>query len=197
VSERYEPPELEELVGDGDLTADVRKADALLRSVPAPPPELPRSLRSPVPPAEPARLWTRRRTFVAIALAATVAALFFGLGTSIGDDDFQAVGTYSMDATADGRGASATLRVGRADADGNRPVRLESVGLPRLPKGGYYVLWLEKDGEYAGTCGTFAGGEAEWTVSYDLWAYDAWIVSARLPDQPADEAKEILKVAIA
>jgi hypothetical protein len=196
VSERYEPPELEELVGEGDVTPDLRRADALLRTVPAPP-ELPPSLRAPMPPAEPVRLWTRRRAFVAVALAATLAAFFFGLGTSIGGDDFEAVGTYAMEATTDGHGASATLRVGRADADGNRAVRLESAGLPTLPKGGYYVLWLEKDGEYAGTCGTFAGGEAEWTVSYDLWAYDAWIVSARLPGRPPDEAKEVLKVAIA
>ena len=96
----------------------------------------------------------------------------------------------------DGAGASATLAVGKADADGNRPVRLESAGLPKLPEGGYYVLWLEKDGEYAGTCGTFAGGDAAWTVSYDLWDYDAWVVSARLPDQPPDKAKQVLKVAI-
>jgi hypothetical protein len=195
LSDRYEPPELEELVGE-DITADVRRADELLRAVPAPPPELPRSLQAPVPPPQPVRLWTRRRTLVAVALAAALAALFFGLGTRTGGDGFDAVGSYALEPTADAPDAAATLEVGEADADGNRPVRLESAGLPKLPEGGYYVLWLEKDGEYAGTCGTFAGGKAEWTVSYDLWDYDAWIVSARLPDQPADEAKEVLKVAI-
>jgi hypothetical protein len=196
LSDRYEPPELDELVGD-DITADVRRADELLRAVPAPPAELPRSLQAPVVPApEPVRLWTRRRTLVAVALAAALAALFFGLGTRMGGDGFDAVGSYALEPTRDAPGASATLEVGEADADGNRAVRLESAGLPKLPEGGYYVLWLEKDGEYAGTCGTFAGGKAEWTVSYDLWDYDTWIVSARLPDQPANEAKEVLKVAI-
>jgi hypothetical protein len=196
LSERYRPPELEELV-EGDVTADVRRADELLRAVPAPPPELPRSLQTPVhAPAEPVRLWTRRRKLVAVAIAAAIAALFFGIGTFSSRDDFEAVRSYPMTATPDGGGASATLVVGEADSHGNRPVRLESAGLPRLPEGGYYVLWLEKDGDYAGTCGTFAGGDAEWTVSYDLWDYDAWIVSARLPDQPAEDAKPILKVAI-
>jgi hypothetical protein len=196
LSERYEPPGLEELVGE-NITADVRRADELLRAVPAPPPELPRSLQSPAPPpAEPVRIWTRRRKLVAIALAAALAALSFGIGTLVSGDDFESVASYPMAATPDGEGASATLVVGKADADGNRPVRLESAGLPKLPEGGYYVLWLEKDGDYAGTCGTFAGGEAEWTVSYNLWDYDAWIVSARLPDQPPEDAKQVLRVAI-
>jgi hypothetical protein len=196
LSERYEPPGLEELVGE-NITADVRRADELLRAVPAPPPELPRSLQSPAPPpAEPVRIWTRRRKLVAVAIAAALAALSFGIGTLVSRDDFDSVGSYPMAATADGEGASATLVVGAADADGNRSVRLESAGLPKLPEGGYYVLWLEKNGDYAGTCGTFAGGDAEWTISYDLGDYDAWIVSARLPDQPAEDAKQVLKVAI-
>jgi hypothetical protein len=197
LSDRYQPPELEELVGDAEVTPDVRRADELLRAVPAPPPELPRSLRAPaLPPPEPVRLWTRRRTFAAVALAAAVAAFFFGLGTRTGGDGFEAVRSYPMEPTADGRGATGTLEIGAANADGNRAVRLVSSGLPKLPEGGYYVLWLEKDGEYAGTCGTFAGGEAQWTVSYDLWDYDSWIVSARLPDRPADEAKQVLTAAI-
>ena len=32
------------------------------------------------------------------------------------------------------------------------------------PRGEYYSLWLEKDGEWAGTCGDFAVGEGETTV---------------------------------
>ena len=196
MTERYRPPELEELVG-GDVTADVRRADELLRAVPAPPPELPRSLQAPVlPPPEPVRLWTRRRKLVAVALAAVLAALSFGIGTLVSGDDFEAVRSYPMTATPAGEGASATLVVGEADSHGNRAVRLESAGLPSLPEGGYYVLWLEKEGDYAGTCGTFAGGDAEWTVSYDLWDYDAWVVSARLPDQPPEDAKQVLKVSI-
>ena len=196
MSERYRPPGLEELV-EGEVTADVRRADELLRAVPAPPPELPRSLQTPAaPPVERVRVWTRRRRLVAVALAAVIAAFSFGIGTLVSGDDFEAVRSYPMTATADGAGASATLVVGEADSHGNRPVRLESAGLPQLPEGGYYVLWLEKDGDYAGTCGTFAGGDAEWTVSYDLWDYDAWIVSARLPDQPPEDAKQVLRVAI-
>ncbi len=65
-------------------------------------------------------------------------------------------------------------------------VRLDVSGLPALPDGGYYFLWLSKDGDYAAPCGTFAVGQgettAEWTVSYDLGAYDEWVVTARMPD---------------
>ena len=44
----------------------------------------------------------------------------------------------------------------------------------------YYVLWLAKDGEYAGTCGTFdVSGRTtvDMTASYDLREYDAWVIS--------------------
>ena len=105
-----------------------------------------------------------------------------------------------MSGTFEAPAASAVVRLGEPDEDGNRPIRLEATGLEPLPEGGYYVLWLEKDGEYAGTCGTFAVGagdaEAEWTVSYDFTDYDAWVVSARVPgDEPAD-APRILEAEI-
>ena len=59
-------------------------------------------------------------------------------------------------------------------------------GLEALPDGGYYVLWLSKDGDYAGTCGTFnvaADGTAavRMSASYRLSDYDEWVVSAWIP----------------
>jgi len=202
------PAGLEELIGDGipeGELGELRRVDALLRAVP-PPPELPDRLATPArEEPRPVRLWTRRRTLAAVALAAALSAFFFGLGTRVGGgDDFAAQWSVDMQGTFESPRASALLRLGEPDADGNRPVRLEASGLEQLPPGGYYVLWLEKDGEYAGTCGTFgvaegdAEGEteAEWTVSYDLADFDAWVVSARVPGDQADDAPRILEAEI-
>lgn len=197
MSERR-PPELDELVGEGlpeEELAALRRVDALLRAVPAPP-ELPDRLAAPARDAPPpVPVWTRRRTLAAVALAAALSALFFGLGTRVGGGDgFAERAAVPMEATDAAQGASAVLRVGEQDADGNRAVRLEARGLEPLPAGGYYVLWLEEDGEFVGTCGTFSIADgrttAEWTVSYDLAEYDAWVVSRHLPgDEPADWAR--------
>ncbi len=202
MSERR-PAELEALVGGGvpeEELAELARVDALMRAVPAPP-ELPDRLAVPArEQARPVRLWTPRRTLTAVAFAAAVAAVFFGLGAWTAGDRFEERYAVSMSGTFEAPAASAVVRVGGADADGNRPIRLEAVGLEPLPEGGYYVLWLEKDGEYAGTCGTFAVAEgdteAEWTVSYDLGDYDAWVVSARVPGVEASDAPRILEAEI-
>lgn len=203
MSERR-PPDLSELVGDDvpeTELAELRRVDGILRSVPAPP-ELPDRLAAPArQESRSLRLWTPRRSLAAVAFAAAVAAVFFGLGAwTTGGDDFDERYAVAMSGTFEAPAASAVVRLGEPDDDGNRPIRLEATGLEPLPEGGYYVLWLEKDGEYAGTCGTFAVGageaEAEWTVSYDFTDYDAWVVSARVPgDEPAD-APRILEAEI-
>jgi hypothetical protein len=57
------------------------------------------------------------------------------------------------------------------------------------------VLWLAKDGKYAGTCGTFNVGAGtttvDMTVSYRLSDYDAWVIS-----QPKDGAPWLLSARI-
>jgi hypothetical protein len=119
-----------------------------------------------------------------------VAALAFGAGTRVGGDGFDERAAIPMQATESATGASAVIRVGAPDASGNRPLRLEVRGLKPLPRGGYYSLWLAKDGEYGATCGSFRIGEgeteAEWTVSYPLDEYDMWVVTAYFPDEPRD-----------
>jgi Anti-sigma-K factor rskA len=199
------PDALEELVGT-ELPAEelerLRATDALLRKVPAPP-ELPRSLVRPsVAPMRGAMVGSRERALGALALAASVAAVFFGVGTWFGGRDaFDERARLAMTATEDARGAAAVIRVGAADADGNRALRLEVEGLPKLPEGGYYVLWLARDGEYAGTCGTFSVGggatEAEWTVSYPLSEFEKWVVTARLPGKEREEAPWLLEADVA
>ena len=199
--ERRRPAPLSELV-DAAATeelGELERIDAMLRSVPGPPPALPPSLRHPAPPREPVRLWTRRRVAVAVALAAVLSAVFFGLGSWVtGRDSFDADAAIRMEATKNASGASALIKLGAADANGNRSLRLRVSGLKPLPSGGYYILWLAKGRDYAATCGTFSVGpgetEAEWTVSYRLADYDSWVVTARFPNQPRpDDPPWLLK----
>mgnify|MGYP003693713787 CR=1 FL=1 len=55
------------------------------------------------------------------------------------------------------------LQLGKADADGNWPMDLHIKGLDRLPKGGYYDLYLTKGGKPVVLCSTFNsnGGEGQ------------------------------------
>ena len=66
-------------------------------------------------------------------------------------------------------------------------MRIVVDGLPHLDGNDYYVLWLAKDGEYAGACGTFnVSGRTtvDLTASYDLSEYDAWVITRKGSDSP-------------
>jgi hypothetical protein len=190
-----EPRDLGELIGDDVSESELpalRRVDALLRSVPGPPAEIPSSLTQAVKSTaqRPARLRTRKRTAAVLAFAASLAAISFGLGTWARGDGFDERAAIPMQATADADGASALIRMGKPDESGNWPLRLEVKGLEPLPKGGYYLLWLAQDGDYGVACGNFriTGGEAEveWDVSYNLDDYDEWVITAYRPDDPED-----------
>lgn len=196
------PEEIRDLVGD-DVTADelerLRHADALLRAVPPPPSVVPHSLGIAVMDL----VRPRRRLLapwrLAIAAAAAVAILSFGIGNRVGTDDFAERAAIPMEATREAPGASALIRLGEPDASGNWSLRLEVRGLPELPPRAHYVLWLARDGRYAGTCGTFRVGEdgsaeVEMNASYRLEDFDAWVVTARHPDDAADaEPRRLLE----
>ena len=198
-----EPPELSELVGD-DLPPDERRrlerVDALLRSVPGPPAEVPGALTSSVHRlAGVAPLWTRRRAVLAVALAAALSALFFGIGLWASGDDFEAVRTVELRPTENATGAAGVIRLGRRDDEtGNWELVVEVSGLRPLPEGGYYDLWLAKDREYAGACGTFNVGpdgraRVRMTASYRLSEFDSWVVTAIVPNDDAREAPWLLE----
>src|SRR6185503_13625934 len=94
-----ETPDFKDLVGD-DLTPEeeleLARVDSLLRSVPGPATEVPGSLTRAVEQIGTATpIWTRRRFVAAIALAATLAALFFGVGRWAGQG-FDARATVQM-----------------------------------------------------------------------------------------------------
>jgi hypothetical protein len=181
-----EPPDIRELVGEDvpdDQLGELRRVDAVLRSVPAPPPQVPPRLTQAVTALTvPAPFWSRQRIAVAIALAAALAAGFFGVGRLTSGNDVDARATVPLRSTQAAPEAAAVIEVGELDENsGNWELVLEITGLPKLPQDRYYALWLEKDGQYAATCGTFNVGEGtttiRMTVSYRLSQYDAWVIS--------------------
>lgn len=195
-----EPPDFRDLVGD-DLPPEelerLARVDALLRSVPAPPAEVPQSVTGAVMRISAAPLWTRRRFAGALAFAATLAALFFAIGSWTAGGGFDARATVALRATEQAAGASGLVRIGaRDETSGNWEMELVVSGLPNLPSGGYYVLWLAKDGEYAGTCGTFnVDGETtavRLTAAYVLSEYDEWVITAWIPGEDNAQAPWLL-----
>jgi hypothetical protein len=178
--------EFRDLVDD-DLSpeerAELERVDSLLRSVPAPPAEIPRSLTETVASiGAQGRFWTPRRIALVAAVSAVLAAVSFGVGrwTGLGAPEYARA--VPLQPTENAREARGIIKMGGHDEDsGNWTLELELSGLPKLAGGDYYVLWLAKDGEYAATCGGFNVGPDEtrvrMTVSYDLSEYDAWVVS--------------------
>jgi hypothetical protein len=186
--------EFRDLVG-GDLDPDeleqLERVDRILRSVPAPPAEVPGSLNRAVQRIGTERgIWTARRVAAVAALAATLAALFFSVGRWTGGGsslDYQV--SVPLKATAAAPQASGLIRIAESDrTTGNQELKLRVSGLPRLSGGDYYVLWLAKEGKYAGTCGTFNVGSGtttvDMTVSYRLQDYDAWVISRHEENSP-------------
>jgi hypothetical protein len=118
--------------------------------------------------------------------AAAAIALGFGIGYSVrSGGGFSASFTRPMHGVGQLAAANASIEIGKRDASGNWPLRMVVRGLPALPRGGWYELYLTKKGKPHVTCGTFktAGGVANvrLTAPYDLRAYDGWIVTAHVP----------------
>jgi hypothetical protein len=197
-----EPPDIRELVGEDvpdEQLEELRRVDGLLRSVPGPPSHVPERLTQAVTALTlPTPFWTRRRLALAIALAAALAAGFFGIGRLTSDPGVEARATVPMHATEAAPKAAAVIQVGERDEkSGNWELILEVSGLPKLPGDRFYSLWLEKDGEFGAACGWFNVGEGtttvRMTVSYRLSQYDAWVISE--PDE--DGGPQLLRADVA
>jgi hypothetical protein len=191
-------PEFHELVGQ-DLPAEeearLRRAHDLLVAA-GPVPELPLGLEEPSVSEHPTRreenvyeLLPRRRVGAALALAAAIALIAFVGGYVAGfrHNGFSAQYSVPMHGVSGLAAASAKIRIGQRDSNGNWALRLEARGLPKL-KRGYYEMFLTR-GKQMFTCGTFAGGGAatikvRLTIPYQLRRGDGWIVTKELPGQP-------------
>ncbi len=190
-------PDFDELVG-ADLPEEERArlehAHELLLAA-GPLPELPPYLERPVapPPEEVVPFFNRRRSAVLAIAAAAVVAAAFGAGYLAGDrggGGFSAVRTIRLHGTGLAPDALASVQIGSTDEKGNWPMRVRVSNLPQLPPGGYYGVWLTRDGKPIAPCGTFrAHGDAtttvEFTEAYRLQRFDGWVVTRWLgPHRP-------------
>jgi hypothetical protein len=185
------PPDFHELVGEDLPAAErerLRRVHDLLVAA-GPPPEVPPSLAHPDADRSEGVLavMPRRRAGAVLALAAALALAAFvgGYVAGVRHDRFHALATVAMHAA---RGAdpaaSALIRIGAADAHGNRPLELVTRSLAPLPNGGYYEMYLTR-GKKWWTCGTFAAGAGQvtvrLTVPYEFRRGDGWVVTAEQP----------------
>lgn len=183
------PPDLRELVGD-DVPAEElerlgRVHELLVRA--GPPPELPGELAEPPEPDSTVALLPRRHWRPLAALAAALALAAFGAGwlaasarDSGGGETFAIDFRVPLQGTPAAPKAVASLAVGERDEAGNWPMAMTVRGLPELPEGRHYELWLTRDGKIAAYCGRFrteANTVAYLNAPYRLRSYDGWVVT--------------------
>lgn len=187
-------PDFDELVGTETTGAErerLRHAHELLLQA-GPPPELPPSLqqapslgKSGVPSLQQRRV-VKRRTLVLLAAALSVIAVFFAGYAARGGGSAakleNPVTSVNLEGTSALPEARATLAVWKA-RNGNWPMTLSVVGLPKLANHGYYEVYLVRNGRPWGLCGTFRGAGASkgLTVTlnapYSLRSGDSWVVT--------------------
>jgi hypothetical protein len=182
-------PDFDELVGDEgspEERDELRRVHDLLVSA-TPPPKLeaqPRRaprIRSLVP-----RSWA----VAAIGLtAAASAAAGLGIGSMLAPQGFQTGFVRPMHGVGSAPNASALIKVGREDANGNRPLRMSVRALPTLSGDAWYELYLTKKGKPVVPCGIFRTGrsgsaQVSMNAPADLAEYDGWIVTALAPGHP-------------
>jgi Anti-sigma-K factor rskA len=185
-------PDFRELVGD-ELTPEERarleRVHELLVAA-GPPPELPPALAEPPgeSTASPIAL-PRRRAGAMLALAAAIALVAFVGGFVAGKQGVNSgINTFHsvpMHGTASDRNASAKIDIGELDSSGNWPLRVVIHGLPRLPKGSYYEMFLTSHGRQLAACGIFTVSGSPSTVRLTMPPtvehYDGWIVTRETP----------------
>jgi len=197
------PPDFDELVGE-DLAADER---ARLRGVhdllvaAGPPAELSPTLEQAPRVGGTVHFLPRRRRAAVLLLAAALAAAAFGGGfltgaVTRGGGTKSAVTVIPMHGTPAAPAALASISLQDVYKAGNWPMRFTVQGLPKLPRGGYYELYLTRQGRIAAACGTFNVHGGRTTVSlnapYRLNGFDGWVVTRHLPGHPEASTPRVL-----
>ena len=166
-----------------------------------PPPELPPSLEeAPVIQRErrrdrrPALTTVPRRRLGAVLVAAAgiaVAAFFVGyLAGNVGSSATTSVVSIPMRPTAVApQTAAAVIALEKNGSESNVPMTLTVSGLKKLPKGGYYELWLTREVKSGGrttqkllvSCGTFLQSsdrvEVKMNAPYTLENQPGWVIT--------------------
>ena len=188
------PPDFDDLVGadvpEGERARLRAVHDLLVRA--SPPPELSPELDSVPWPDEALaplglrrRERQRRRSWLGLAAAAAAIALIgFVVGQNTGSNStsFEPLATKRMHGTALAPNARATIEVGKRGVDGNWPMLVDITNLPPAPEGGYYLLWLSRNGKPIAPCGSFnTQGGVETIVhlsaAYSFHGVNGWIVT--------------------
>jgi Anti-sigma-K factor rskA, C-terminal len=190
-------PSFDELAGGDDLSpeeaARLERVHDLLVAA-GPPAELPPHLLEPQPEQERDNVsfLPRRRVgaLLGIAAAIALAALLGGYVLGQRHAPFDEAGSVQMHSTVAASTASAVIHVGKADPAGNWPLKLDVKGLPELPKGQYYEMFLSRGADKrAASCGTFrvsgSTDEIRLNAPYRLNAFDGWIVTREKPGSNA------------
>jgi hypothetical protein len=205
-------PDFDDLVSYEMPSAErerLRRAHELLLEA-GPPPELSPELDS-VPWPDDAlqpmfgrRRPTARRALLLAATLVTAVVVGFVLGqattsTSSGSS-IKASQTVQLHGTALAHGALATLQLGHADDAGNWPMVLHVSGLPKLPKGGYYALYLTKGGEPLVSCGTInvsGATSVRLSAAYVLEQFDkrGWVIVRQTPANNFQPDQIVLRAA--
>jgi hypothetical protein len=209
-------PDFDELIGndlpEGERERLRRAHELLVRA--GPPPELSPELETvPWPDESLAPLWQRKRKPVTqrpLLIAATLAAAVL-VGVMLGRASTSEESTTALNAirsvelrgTALDPDAEGTLHLGERDRHGNWSMVLQVRGLDDLGEGGYYDLYLTRNGEPRVLCGTFnARGRREVVIrlnaAYDLARFDrnGWVVT-RQPRGHHEPDQIVLKPASA
>jgi Anti-sigma-K factor rskA len=187
-------PDFRDLVGE-DVPAEERERlrhvhEALVAA--GPPPDLSPALASPPETGATVRFLPRRRRGALLLLAAALAAAAFGAGYLTGgrtsdESAFSTARIVRMHGTKLAPQALASIRLADKDAGGNLPMQVVVRGLPKLPPGGYYELYLTRHGRPIAPCGSFRVHGDTTTVSlnapYKLKAFDGWVVTRQLRGQ--------------
>jgi len=174
-------PDFFDLVGDEGTPEELdelRQVHELLLSS-SPPPSLAK-------PPRPRRVRSLTRSWGAgiVAFAATSAAVVgLASGYAFGHHGgFQSGAVRSMHGLGTASAASAVIRVGNEDANGNRPIQMTVKALPTPANGGWYELYLTKKGKLEVPCGIFRTGvsgqaHVNMNAPADLEEYDGWVVT--------------------
>jgi hypothetical protein len=206
-------PDFDDLVGFELPSAErdrLRRAHELLLEA-GPPPELSPELDS-VPWPEDAlqplfgrrRRPTGRRALLLAAALVTAVVVGFVLGQATtstnSNSSIKPSQTVQLHGTALAHGALATLQLGRADNAGNWPMVLHVSGLPKLPKGGYYALYLTKGGKPLVSCGTInvsGATSVRLSAAYVLERFDkrGWVIVRQTPANNFQPDQIVLKAA--
>lgn len=186
-------PDFDELIGrdvPDDERARLLRAHELLVQA-GPPPELGPEMESVPWPDEALgpvlggrrRPSGRRRVVLAAAFAtAVVIGVVLGQATGSSPTTIDAERSIALRGTELASNAEGTLELGKRDRHGNYPMVLHVKNLPKLPGGGYYYLYLTRDGKPLVLCGTFnVDGETvvRLNAAYQLDRFDenGWVVT--------------------